>query len=221
MLEHRQIEHYGQEDVQAEEYEELHGVGVGRAFVFTGVARLGKDEGLVGIAEGLREHHHDNGDFDVGAVNAHHGAGALGVVGEEIRYHYLTHVLAGYSGHAKYQQRPRVTEHPAQQRGREGVTAAGELRQKHQQHAEGGDDVGHENPSYAEGLAAATVVKPAYARRTMAVKPRAAEQEEDVKGDVDAYVGHLYSGKADGLLAVTQVGEGYVAEGVEGHRNAE
>ena len=72
-----------------------------------------KDDGLVGKAEGLRNHSHNHGYLRAGTVDAQllaHVA-ALVEVGEE----HLVGRLVQDSGNAQYQDRPGVAEHGAQQ----------------------------------------------------------------------------------------------------------
>ena len=79
MLENVHITHHGQKGQQRENDEELHGAGVHLLAVL--VLLLAEDEGLVGVAEGLRYHGHNHGNLDAGAVDAQLGVGTLAVEG--------------------------------------------------------------------------------------------------------------------------------------------
>ena len=59
VAQHVEVSHHAQEGQQREDDKIFHGLGIGVAVVF--VFRFAKHEGLVGIAEGLRDHGHNHG----------------------------------------------------------------------------------------------------------------------------------------------------------------
>ena len=200
MLQHRKEKHHSQEYDKPENDEIFHGVAIGSAFVFTCLAGLGEDEGLVGVAECLGEHHHHDGYLHVGPIDAHHRTCLRLVARKEIGDKELPHVLAQNAGDSEDQQWPAIAEHPAQQRRGEGVASSGQLGEEAKEHDGGGYDVGKEDPSDAESRPAKQGVKPADRSRTMPLQDGAEKEEEEVEAYVEPDVEEFDSGEGPGFF---------------------
>ena len=143
------VEHDGEKDYHREYDEIFHGVAVALELVFSPVFGLGEDEWLVGEAEGLDEHHHDDGDFEVGAIDAELAHG-FGLVGEEQGEEDGVEGLVHDACEAEHEQRGGVGYHLAPESGVESVGEAAELGDEQEHVDRRADEVGEEDVADAE-----------------------------------------------------------------------
>ena len=154
-----------------------------------------KHDGLVGIAESLRDHGHDHGYLRGRSVDAELFlcVGTFIYMGEQ----HLVGSLVQYACDAENQDGPCVAQHAAQQLAVEHVAEARELLE----HAEG--ERGRAGQVDVEGIAHVSAVeqgKVDYVERYA---------HEDVQ--------QLECGKLQCFLLLPQIGEGNAQEGVDGH----
>ena len=112
VAEHGQPAHHAEKSQQREDDEVPHAQGI--VFRLVGILRLGKDDGLVGVAEGLRYHCHNHRHLRAAAVHAQLDVG-LCLVGVDLREDDLVGHLIQDAHHAQQEYGPRVGDHAAQQ----------------------------------------------------------------------------------------------------------
>ena len=211
VLEQVEVEGDAEEDDPRKDDEVTHRLDVRAAVV--GVAGLGEDEGLVSVAEGLDEHDHHDGDLEAGAVDAQLRVG-LGLVGKEEGEEDLVGRLIEDAGDAQDQDREGVGQHLSEACCvGAGAEAGHHVGQQHEQRGGGGKDVGQEDVSDA----VARAIEPRDPLGVRLVQLRTDDKEEDVQHNVEEDVGQFDGGKSHGFVAVSEVGEGQAAKGVDGH----
>ena len=196
VLQDGQIGHYGQEGQQGEDDEVLHAQGVGLVLVL--VPALGKDDGLVGIAEGLGDHGHDHGDLHTAAVYAQQSL-ALGRVGVDEGEDDLVGRLVQDACHTQDEEGPGVGEHPPEQAAVEVPLHVNELGDEEEGQDARADEVEDEDIGHVA---------------------RAQHHEvEQVQADIECDEEHLHAGELDGSLLEPQVAEGKGLDDIDAHHH--
>ena len=129
MLQNREKIHHSQEDEEAEDNEEFHRIAICLLLIIAPLLGASENKGLVGIAECLGEHHHHDGNLDIGTIYAHHRACCLIFPLEEIGDNDLPHILTQDAGNTQDEQWPTIAEHLTQERTAEAIVTTRELRQ--------------------------------------------------------------------------------------------
>ena len=211
-LEHIDEEVHAEEDEPREYDEELHGVGVCLLAVL--VLVLGEDERLVGVAERLGEHHHHHRHLEARSVYSELSHAFLAFA--QVREEYLVHSLVHDAGDAEHEQRQRVFEHGLEQREVGLELGFHNRRKEHDKRCGCGYEVGDDYVAHA----VVGNVEPVDEAWVRCPYLRADDEEEDVQHDVDEYHQQLENCELDGFFLVTQVGERYGGERVDGYDHA-
>ena len=76
------VAHHGQKDEECEEHIIGHRGGIGTASSFLPFLLLSKDKGVIGIAEGLREEHHHDGQLVASSIDSQLAIGVMRIIKE-------------------------------------------------------------------------------------------------------------------------------------------
>ena len=207
ILENGQVEHHSQECQQGEDDEVLHACGkhLGRVLV----AAAGKDERLVGIAEGLREQAHDEGNLRAGAINAqlHHPF----LSGHEVGVENLVANLVEDADESQQKQGPGVAQHALRQRFVEAEGESFQLRYEAKSYYRGAEEIDEEDKSYA-------VVEPLVdilEDRKRAEHARHHQKDEEIEQDAQDDERHLECHKFHRPVLLAQTGKHDCLEGIQ------
>ena len=216
ILQDGQVEHDAQEYEQREDDEIVHGIDVCLCGVLAPTAAFGEYERLVGEAERLYEHDHDDSDFVIGAVDAQLCHGAVGVRHQSGVYE-LVDGLVHDAGKPHDEEREGIGNHAPPYLAVETEAGGENFGYQRQQRNARSDEVGEENVPHAE----VGRVAPRNPFGVPRIYRRTEENEKEVQPDVQENGEQLDAGEAERLLPVAQVGERQGGEGVDGEGRRE
>ena len=206
-----QIEHHAQEDEEGEDDKVLHRLAIRLLVVVALVA--GKDKRLVGIAEGLDEHHHHHGYLEARPVDTQLLVGIRLVFKQEGEEDLICRLVED----ARYTQEEdgeRIAKYRLQQREvRSFPEGWPHIGQEQQEGRRRRNDIGRKDIAYA----IVRYVEPIYPPRMTRIDAGTNNQQEDVQSDVEKYVEKSDAREVPRQPLVSQVGKRDAAERIHRH----